>query len=286
MDGTNFLRMMHRCTSATLTIAILAALGGCATGPTSTPSDPLERINRVTFRVNDAIDRTVAQPAARGYNKVVPGPARTAVYNFFSNIGDVVVMANDFAQGHVGDGLSDFMRIAVNSTFGIGGLIDIATPAGLEKHNQDFGLTLGHWGLPSGPYLVLPLFGPSTFRDAAGFAGDVAITPTTYLEPAKRNSLFAVQFVSTRARYLDATNLLEQAALDKYAFTRDAYLGRRRYLLNSGREESLPNYESEAAPGEKSADGEGGSTAPRAPGNAPAGTPVPRPNSGMGPRER
>jgi phospholipid-binding lipoprotein MlaA len=173
---------------------------------------------------------------------------RTAVANFFSNLGDVLVMVNDFAQGRAADGVSDVMRIAVNTVLGIGGLIDIATPAGLQKHDQDFGLTLGHWGLPSGPYLVLPLFGPSSVRDSANVAGDIWVSPVSYLPPAERNTLTGVDYISTRARYLGATDLLSAAALDRYAFVRDAYLGRRRQQLRGGREEALPDYESESAP--------------------------------------
>jgi phospholipid-binding lipoprotein MlaA len=254
MDRTHGPLAMPGVMAATLWLAVLGAIGGCATGPARTPGDPLENINRATFRFNDALDRTVARPIAKGYNAVVPEPIRTMVSNFFSNIGDVNVKVNNFAQGRVADGFSDLMRIEVNSVFGIGGLIDIATPAGLPKHDQDFGLTLGHWGISTGPYLVLPLLGPSTFRDALGLAGDFEVSPAAYIDPAERNSLFAANFVSTRARYLGATDLLEQAALDKYAFTRDAYLGRRRYQLTGGREEALPNYDEETAPAGKPGD--------------------------------
>jgi phospholipid-binding lipoprotein MlaA len=137
-----------------MSMAALGAMSGCATGPERNPADPLEPLNRATFRFNDAVDRTIAAPVARGYNRVVPQPVRTGVGNFFSNLGDVVVMVNDLAQGRFADGMSDLMRVAVNTTFGIIGVFDIATLAGLEKHDQDFGLTLGHWGFPTGPYLV------------------------------------------------------------------------------------------------------------------------------------
>jgi len=230
-----------------VSIAMLGLVSGCATGPDRTPADPLEPLNRATFRFNDALDRRVAKPVAEGYNKVTPRPVRIAINNFFSNIGDLTIMLNQFAQGRAGDGLSDLMRIATNTFFGLGGLIDIATPAGLPKHDQDFGLTLGHWGLESGPYLVLPLFGPSTFRDTGGLAVDQTVNPANRLEPAERNTLSGVNFVSTRARYLGATDLLEAAALDKYSFTRDAYLGRRRYQLREG-EEALPTYDNDTAP--------------------------------------
>jgi phospholipid-binding lipoprotein MlaA len=217
-------------------------LCGCATGPERDPADPLEPLNRATFRFNDTLDRHIAQPVARTYNRVVPRPVRTGVDNFFSNLGDVTVMFNDFAQLRLMDGMNDLMRVAVNSTFGLLGVLDIATPAGIAKRDQDFGLTLGHYGVPTGPYLVLPLFGPSTFRDATGFGVDQYAAPVNWTRPAVRNTLWGVDFVSTRARYLNATNLLEQAALDRYLFVRDGYLGRRRALLEQGKEAPLPDY--------------------------------------------
>ncbi|KQY16194.1 hypothetical protein ASD28_22370 [Massilia sp. Root133] len=230
---------------ATLLLTPLALLSGCATGPGRDPADPLEPLNRATFRFNDTLDRHIAQPVARTYNRTVPRFVRTGVDNFFSNLGDVPVMLNDFAQLRLMDGMNDLMRVAVNSTFGLLGVLDIATPAGIAKHNQDFGLTLGHYGVPAGPYLVLPLFGPSTFRDAAGFGVDQYASPVTYAKPALRNTLWGVDFVSTRARYLNATNLLEQAALDRYLFVRDAYLGRRHTQLDEGKETPLPDYDKE-----------------------------------------
>jgi phospholipid-binding lipoprotein MlaA len=227
--------------------ALLVVLGGCATGPDRNPADPLEPLNRATWRFNETVDTHIVQPVARGYNRVVPRPIRTGVDNFFSNLGDVPVMFNDFAQLRLMDGMNDLMRIAVNSTLGLLGFLDIATPAGIAKRDQDFGLTLGHYGVPSGPYLVLPLFGPSSFRDATGFAVDQSfVTPQNYFDPAWRNSLWATDVVSTRARYLNATNLLEQAALDKYLFVRDAYLGRRRSQLSEGKEQPLPDYGKES----------------------------------------
>jgi phospholipid-binding lipoprotein MlaA len=139
--------------------------------------------------------------------------------------------------------MEDLLRVAVNSTLGLLGFLDIATPAGIPKHDQDFGLTLAHYGVPSGPYLVLPLFGPSSFRDAAGFGADQYVSPINQMDPAWRNSMWGTEFVSTRARYLNATNLLEQAALDKYLFVRDAYLARRQSRVDEEKEQKLPDYE-------------------------------------------
>jgi phospholipid-binding lipoprotein MlaA len=231
-----------------LPAAALVALAGCATGPDKNPADPLEPLNRATYSFNDTLDRTVAKPVAKGYNKVVPQPVRTMVENFFSNLGDITVMFNDFLQLRMADGLNDLTRVAFNSTFGIFGVIDIASQAGIQRHDQDFGLTLAHYGLDSGPYLVLPIFGPSTFRDAAGFGVDQYMAPVNRQRPAVRNSLWVTNFVSSRAHYLNATNLLEEAALDKYLFTRDAYLGHRRSRVAGDQEQPPPDYEHEQAP--------------------------------------
>lgn len=239
--GTGAVRIV----SLALAVQLAALLAGCASGPQRSPADPLEPLNRATFRFNDVFDRNLAQPLARGYIRVVPRPLRTGVENFFGNLGDVAVMANDFLQLRFQHGVNDFMRIAVNTSFGLLGVLDVATPAGLEKRSQDFGLTLGHYGVPSGPYLVLPLFGPSSFRDGIGFGVDQFADPVTYMDPAWRNSLWGANLVSTRARYLNATNLLEQAALDRYLFVRDGYLGRRQAQIDEGKEAALPDYESE-----------------------------------------
>jgi phospholipid-binding lipoprotein MlaA len=228
-----------------LAAAGLAALAGCATGQGSNPADPLEPLNRATYRFNDTIDRTIAQPIARGYNRVVPSPIRTGVANFFSNLGDVPVMFNDFAQMRFSDGMQDLMRVAVNTSFGLLGVLDVASAAGIPKHDQDFGLTLAHYGMPSGPYLVLPLLGPSTFRDAAGFGVDQYLTPTNYARPRVRNTLWGINFVSERARYLNESNLLEAAALDKYLFVRDAWLAQRQAKLGAARQPALPDYDAE-----------------------------------------
>jgi phospholipid-binding lipoprotein MlaA len=221
-------------------LSLLGALGGCATGKDRNPADPLEPLNRATYRFNDVIDRNIAQPVARTYNRVVPRPVRTGVDNVFSNLGDFTVMLNDFAQLRVTNGMNDLMRFAVNSTFGIFGLLDIATPAGIPKRHQDFGLTLAHYGVPSGPYLVLPLFGPSTFRDTAGLGVDQYASLVRQFDVDWRNSLWGLDFVSTRARYLNASDLMEGAAIDKYLFTRDGYLGRRAHQVDEGNDAPPP----------------------------------------------
>ncbi|CAB3703013.1 MlaA family lipoprotein [Paraburkholderia rhynchosiae] len=236
------------------TVLALAATGlisGCATGPDRKPGDPFEPMNRAVFNFNDGLDRYVAVPVAKGYQKVTPQPLRTAVSNFFSNLGDLTNAANALLQLKFTDATEDFVRFAFNSTFGLGGLLDWATPAGLPKHHQDFGLTLGHWGIPSGPYLVLPLFGPSTVRDSMGLVVDVKFNPLNYMEPALRNPLYVLQFVSVRSDLLGATDLLQQAALDKYSFVRDAYTQQRRARLRGPNDNAapLPEYEDEGESG-------------------------------------
>jgi len=233
-----------------ISMGLTFATSGCATGPDSNPRDPFEKVNRATYKVNDTIDTVIATPIAKGYNFIVPQFARTMVANFFSNIGDATVMANDILQGRGTDAAEDLMRIAMNTVFGIGGLFDFATQAGLPRHDQDFGLTLGHYGVPMGPYIVIPLFGPSNVRDGIGLAATLEVDPIGYTRPAVRNAFFIANFVSTRAKYLGATDLLSAAALDKYSFTRDAYLGHRQYLLNGDTSsEPLPDYGVDPATG-------------------------------------
>jgi len=233
-----------RIASALAATALAALITGCASGPQANPDDPLEPMNRVTFKVNDTVDQYVAVPVAKGYKAVTPEPVRQAVTNFYSNLADVGNFANNLLQGKGTAAAETLMRVAINSVLGIGGLIDIATPAGLERHSQDLGLTLGVWGFPQGPYIVLPLFGPSTVRDGIGLAGSFYLDPAHYLDPAWRNSLFALNVVNVRTNLLGATDLLSLAALDKYSFVRDGYLQRRRYLLGQGGDD-LPSYDDE-----------------------------------------
>lgn len=249
--------------TAALALLMTGMVTGCATGPDRNPHDPLEPMNRQIFKFNDALDRTVAQPVARGYQKVTPQPLRQAISNFFSNLGDLGNAANNLLQLNITDATEDIMRFAFNSTFGLGGLIDWATPAGLPKHHQDFGLTLGRWGVPSGPYLVLPLFGPSSFRDSLGFAVDFRFNIMTYLEPGVRNPMWIAQFISARSDLLGASSLLEAAALDKYSFVRDAFTQQRQSLLNGGNKSTpapLPNYGDPDAPGADATSPAGGAT--------------------------
>lgn len=211
----------------------LTLLGGCAS--TGNPRDPLEPINRGIYHFNDGVDHLLLKPAAEIYRGVLPQFARTGVSNFFSNIGDVIVALNNLLQGKFGQAVSDVGRIVVNTTSGLLGLIDVATEIGLEKHNEDFGQTLGYWGLGDGPYIVLPFLGPSNLRDTVGWVVDFFTDPMTYVNaPYPRNPLWGLRFVNRRAELLETSKILDTAALDPYDFLRDAYLQRRRNLVFDG----------------------------------------------------
>lgn len=212
--------------------ASVLMLWGCAT--TAQP-DPLEPLNRKVFAFNDAVDQAVVAPTARVYRDVVPGPVRTGVGNFFGNISDIWSAVNSFLQFKGGDGLRTTLRVGLNTFMGFGGVLDIASEAGLESSNEDFGQTLGHWGVGPGAYVVWPLLGPSTARDSAALPLDAQATPNLFInDRAVQNSLTALRVVDVRARLLGASRLLEDASLDKYLFTRDAYLQRRRSLVHDG----------------------------------------------------
>jgi len=204
----------------------LALLGGCATGPNANPADPFEPYNRGMTTFNDNVDKAVLKPVATLYRDVTPQPVRTGAGNFFANLGDAWSFVNNLLQLRGREAYDSMVRLSVNSVLGLGGLLDIASEMGVERHRQDFGLTLGHWGVPTGPYLVLPLLGPSTVRDTAALSADLFVGDVvTYVSDVPwRNSLYVLRFVDKRASLLSATSVLEAAALDPYSFTRDAYL--------------------------------------------------------------
>lgn len=210
-------------------------LTGCASAPShySNPKDPLESFNRGVYAFNDTLDRAVVKPVARGYVAAVPSPARTMVNNFFSNLDDVVVTVNDLLQLKFKQAASDGSRVLFNTTFGVFGLIDIAHR--LPKHKEDFGQTLGYWGVPSGPYLMLPVLGPSSFRDGPGRYADsfVSVIANTDHVPT-RNTAWAVEGVNTRANLLEGEKVMDEAIIDRYSFIRDAYLMRRQNLVYDG----------------------------------------------------
>ena len=216
---------------------LLVALGGCAaTAEERDPRDPFEGFNRGVYYFNETFDEYLARPVASGYRKVLHAEIRGRVSNFFANIQDIFIGVNNFLQGKFEEGVNDWARFTFNSTFGLLGIHDVASEMGLEKHNEDFGQTFGRWGTPPGPYLMLPFLSSSTLRDAAGTAIDWTVAPLTEVRPiALRNTLFGLYLVNTRAELLDASRILEEAALDKYVFQRDAYLQRRQSLIYDGR---------------------------------------------------
>ncbi len=227
----------HRLLPASLLAGSLL-LAGCASTHPATPQDPYESFNRSMYAFNDAADRWVMKPAAQGYHAITPGPFRTAVGNFFDNFKDVYSAANNLLQAEPEKALNDIMRVALNSTFGLFGLIDIATPAGLKNNKTSLGDTFAHWGWKSSNYLVLPFFGPSTVRDGLGLGVSLGINGPERLVYHNTNeaiAFYAVYGVNTRARYLDLDESLFTAALDPYSYIRDGYLQMR------ARQLGLPN---------------------------------------------
>lgn len=222
-----------------LPLAALAGLllTGCATIPAGSepdPRDPLESFNRSMFAVNDALDRSVARPVARGYVRVVPQPVRTGVGNFFNNLAYPSTVANSLLQGKFSQFGNDFGRLVVNTTIGIGGLFDPATQMGLDMNDEDLGQTLGKWGVPPGPFLMRPIFGPSTFRDTFGDVADFYIDPKHYVtNPWVKYGLYIQELVHRRAQLL-AAEAVQDSAYDPYAFMRNAWLQRREYLIRDG----------------------------------------------------
>ncbi len=230
---TNTKNQTSNVRSAVAAAFAAAMLAGCATS--GNPKDPIEGVNRAVFSFNETVDKAVLKPVAQGYEYVMPQPVQTGVVNFFSNIADVWISVNNLVQGKPSDALSDVGRVVVNSTVGILGLFDVATGMGLEKHEEDFGQTLGRWGVGDGAYLVLPIFGPRTLRDTGGLAVDIFADPVTYIDSSEvRYTAIGVRAVSDRASFLKAESAIDAAALDKYAYVRDAYLQRRQSLIHDG----------------------------------------------------
>ncbi len=218
-------------------------LAGCATVPPTSkpdPRDPWERFNRASFKVNDALDRAILRPTARAYVKVMPRPIRTSVSNVFANLETITTLINDGLQGKFGAAAHDTARFVLNSTLGLGGLFDPATDAGLDKNDEDFGQTLGKWGVASGPYLMLPLLGPSTLRDGIARVPDRLTVPAHHLEDdSTRYTLTAVEVVDLRAGLLSLDDQLNRS-FDRYAFVRNTWLQRREYKVRDGEVEDEP----------------------------------------------
>ncbi|MBU3588870.1 VacJ family lipoprotein [Polynucleobacter sp. 80A-SIGWE] len=232
-------------------LGLVASMVGCASIPAGvepSPHDPWEPFNRSVFEFNEGLDAYLLKPVVAGYRFVLPEFVRDGIYNFFSNYSDIYTALQNLLQGKPGDAFSDLMRVVVNTTFGLGGLIDMATPGGLPKHKEDWGQTFGVWGIPSGPYVVLPFFGPSSVRDTFGTVADLE---SDYLfgyvkDIGLRNSITGLRVVNARNTYYEAGDLLDGAAIDKYSFMRDAYIQRREYQINEGREDEevlMPPYQ-------------------------------------------
>lgn len=217
-------------------ITATVALTGCATTQQqSEVNDPFEGYNRVMHSFNDTVDKTVLKPVAQGYDAIMPAPASKAINNFFSNLDDITVIINDVLQFKFMQAFEDTSRFGINSTIGVLGLMDFATDFGFKKNNEDFGQTLGAWGIDTGPYLVLPFIGPSDIRDTVGLVGDYYTDPITYVKgPDARNPFIATNIVDSRAALLKAEKVLDEAAIDEYVYIRDAYLQRRLNLVHDG----------------------------------------------------
>ena len=212
---------------------LVLLLSSCSTTGSS-KNDPLEPMNRAIFQFNEVVDDNIFEPVAKTYKYITPDPVETGVSNFFSNIGEVSTIANDVFQFKFKQAGYDFLRFSINTTIGVLGIFDVATSVGLKKNNEDFGQTLGYWGIPQGPYLVLPFFGASTFRDAPGLYADMQISPINQLDNEEELTLNALNAISTRARLLRATKILDTAAKDKYIFIRESYLQKRESMVNDG----------------------------------------------------
>jgi phospholipid-binding lipoprotein MlaA len=222
-----------------ITLLLSWLVSGCAT---TTPSDPFEKFNRGVFAINDGIDKIMVKPVAEFYKQVVPKKVDKGVSNFFGNLDNIFVIVNDLFQFKFKQATSDTARFLLNSSVGVLGLFDVASKMGFEKNYEDFGQTLGYWGIGSGPYIMLPIFGPSSLRDTVGWAGDILLSPDYYYGNSSKGSApyialgsSSIEIVDKRADLLGLEKILQTAALDKYSYIRDAYLAQRQYLVYDGK---------------------------------------------------
>jgi phospholipid-binding lipoprotein MlaA len=238
---------------AAILIAATVALAGCATvrdtvrearGGPGQKLDPWEKWNRRVFSFNEKLDENVLKPVATAYSNVVPQPVRSGVDNFVANVADAWSAINNILQGKVAAGMSDMMRVGTNTVFGVFGVMDVASEAGLERHREDFGQTLGRWGVGAGAYIVWPLLGPSTVRESFALPLDTSATPALlFQDGSSKYGIFTLQLINARANLLGASRVLDDIALDKYTFVRDAYLQRRRSLVYDGDAPDEPSGE-------------------------------------------
>lgn len=273
---------MSRTPGILLALACVAFLSGCATAPTAKrdPRDPFERVNRGTYAFNSAVDRGVLRPVAKAYHKVTPNFIETGVSNFFDNLETPRTIINNLLQGKFKDSLSDTGRLLLNTTLGLGGLLDPATDAGLAKHDEDFGQTFGKWGIKPGPYIVIPFLGPSDLRDGIGRVPDTYTNPAAYIEEDKvRYGLYGLSAIDTRTQLLSLDDALKQA-YDPYSFMRNAYLQRRQYLVTDGQAADDPFEGEELPPPDDSTSSDAPQPAvPPQPGTAPQPQPADAPKS-------
>jgi phospholipid-binding lipoprotein MlaA len=273
---------LHR-RAARLAITVLVVLlAGCSTikaarGGPGQKLDPWENWNRKVFAFNEGLDEKVLKPVATAYTDIVPQPVRRGVGNFFGNVQDAWSGVNNFLQGKVALGLQDVLRFGTNTLFGLFGFVDVATEMGFDHQYEDFGQTLGRWGVGAGAYVVLPVFGPSTVRDAAALPLDRAASPALLINDGSTQAgIITLQLVNTRASLLGASKVIDDISLDKYTFIRDAYLQRRRSLQFDGDVPEVPDQQGGADP-------TGAAALPGATGaSAPAAAPVPAAASAPG----
>ncbi|MGO9036603.1 MAG: VacJ family lipoprotein [Steroidobacteraceae bacterium] len=272
--------LIRRGARRALAIVVAAGLSACVTLPPNSPrspQDPWEPWNRGVYKFNDAIDRGIAKPVARAYVRAVPKPIRTGISNFFSNLNTPTVMINDALQGKFKAAANDLGRFLLNTTVGIGGLLDPATSAGLDRNDEDFGQTLGHWGVHAGPFLELPLLGPSDLRDAPATVVDAYTNPRQYIHNTDvKYGLLLPLLVDRRAALLPYDETLKNV-FDKYVFIRDAYLAHRAYLVSDGKITEEPLIDPDA-------EGSDSSSPPNPKAPAPAPVPAPAPASKESPQ--
>jgi phospholipid-binding lipoprotein MlaA len=256
-------------------LLLALALGGCAAMPKPNPRDPLEPMNRGVSQFNEGVDSVVLRPVATVYRQAVPPLVRTGVANFFGNISDAWSFVNSALQFKFHDAAENFLRFNVNTFFGLAGILDIASDMNIERHREDFGQTLGRWGVPAGPYIVLPFFGPSTLRDTLALPIDRRLDLVQRIDAhGWRNTAYTLRAVDQRSNLLRASSVLDGAALDKYSFTRDAHLQRRRAEIFEKEEPPAPPVQpgesAEPGPGAQRATPGGARPAAPAPGQPPA----------------
>jgi phospholipid-binding lipoprotein MlaA len=241
--------LLNRRMGMALAACIVLVLQGCATVKNPDARDPWESMNRSVYQFNDAVDNVAIKPAAKVYTAVLPSPVRTGIHNFLGNLGDVWSMANSALQLKGQATAETFMRITVNTFLGLGGVLDVATEMRLEKRKEDFGQTLGYWGVKPGPYIVLPILGPSTLRDTLAtpldIQGDVA---QQFNDPATRNVLSATRVMDVRSSLLQTVDVIKEAALDPYTFVRDGYLQKRENDIHDGNPPSNFDYSESEKP--------------------------------------